>query len=134
MKSTCLQGREFPGFFPECRRLLGVFDLTATPSPSVKSSVRNGENQLHLSLERGRGYTPWVQCFAIWIPDEMRGKAAVDWFERIYRRFQEELGRIRIGCLPAKANRICSSGTGGKVRRNSYSGRRRSFGRGFVSG
>jgi membrane dipeptidase len=93
LKSTFLQGREIPGFFAQgCRRLLGVFDLhcdTITECEIQRQELR--ENQLHLSLERGRRYTPWAQCFAIWIPDEMRGNAAIDWFGRIYRRFQEEL-------------------------------------------
>ncbi len=36
--------------------------------------------ELHISLARGLRYTPWFQCFAIWIPDELRGQAAVDFF------------------------------------------------------
>lgn len=48
------------------------------------------KNTLHIDLERGNRYSPWMQCFAAWMPDENRGKAAQDVFEkmsRIYEKF-----------------------------------------------
>ena len=40
------------------------------------------ENERHLSIKRGKRYRTWFQCFAVWIPDSLRGEAA-------FRRFEE---------------------------------------------
>lgn len=48
------------------------------------------KNPLHIDLERGCRYSPWIQCFAAWMPDEHRGKAAQKVFEgmnRLYKSF-----------------------------------------------
>lgn len=48
------------------------------------------KNSLHIDLERGGQYSPWLQCFAAWMPDEHRGKAAQNVFEKmncLYKRF-----------------------------------------------
>lgn len=47
-------------------------------------------NDLQLSLERGLGNFPWIQCFAIWMPDEYRGPKAIDYFDRTYDTFKNE--------------------------------------------
>lgn len=47
--------------------------------------------ELHLSLERGKPYYPWVQCFAVWMPDELRGEKAVAYFDRIAAYFRKEM-------------------------------------------
>lgn len=36
------------------------------------------DNDLDISLKKGGKYNRWCQVFAIWIPDEYRGKAAVE--------------------------------------------------------
>ena len=41
-----------------------------------------GENRFHLDLKRGKRLDRWSQCFAVWIPDELRGKAAMALFDR----------------------------------------------------
>ncbi len=51
------------------------------------------DNDLHISLLRGKKYAPWFQCFAIWITDDRRGPAALDYFEAIYQNFQKEIAR-----------------------------------------
>ena len=43
-----------------------------------KSLVRS---DLQLDLERGRSFSRWAQCFAVWIPDELRGEEAVRYFD-----------------------------------------------------
>ncbi|MDD5953114.1 MAG: membrane dipeptidase [Oscillospiraceae bacterium] len=64
---------------------MNIFDLhcdTITACYDRRLSLQhNGE--LHLSLERGSRYDPWVQCFAVWIPDTLRGQAAVDYFTAV---------------------------------------------------
>lgn len=56
-----------------------------------KKSLFN--NDFHLSLHRGEKYFPWFQCFAIWITDDRRGKAATDYFDALLQKFMEEIER-----------------------------------------
>lgn len=42
--------------------------------------LEKGDGQL--SLERGKGFEKWVQTFAIFVPDEYRGQAAVSYYEK----------------------------------------------------
>ena len=70
---------------------IGLFDLhcdTITECSLQNQPLR--ENSLHLSLGRGRAYLPWIQCFAVWLPDEIRGAEAVGYFDRVLHRFQHE--------------------------------------------
>lgn len=50
------------------------------------------ENDLQLSLQRGKGCQPWIQCFAVWIPDECRERKAFSLFNRAVHKFQAEMG------------------------------------------
>lgn len=60
------------------------------------SLLRNGG---HLDLVRGRAFDPWVQGFALWIPDGVRGEAAWDLCRRMLdlarREEQRSEGEIR---------------------------------------
>lgn len=68
-----------------------VFDLHCdTITECCKRGLSLRENQeLHISLERGLRYTPWCQCFAIWIPDALRGQAALRFFDAVVAYFQQ---------------------------------------------
>ena len=50
------------------------------------------DNDAHISLARTAGFA-WCQCFAAFIPDEVRGDAAWSLFERVRRVWERELGR-----------------------------------------
>lgn len=50
------------------------------------------QNALHLSLERGMEYQPWAQCYAIWIPDDCRGRMASTLFNRAVNKLRAEVG------------------------------------------
>lgn len=55
---------------------------------------RNGilaSNDGHISLDRASYLTEYVQDFAIFIPDEYRGKAATDYFDRVYAYYKKQL-------------------------------------------
>ena len=68
------------------------FDLhcdTISECYNEKSSLYDGNQQI--SLVRGRKYSPWIQCFAIWIPDETRGQAALDYFDAVLLKLQYEI-------------------------------------------
>ncbi len=49
------------------------------------------KNNLHLDLERTKKIQEYTQVFAIWIPDELRGKDAVEYFDRIADYFHKEI-------------------------------------------
>lgn len=51
------------------------------------------ENRLALSLSKGQGFRRWCQTFALFIPDKYKGKAAVDFYERLLETYRTELSR-----------------------------------------
>ena len=51
------------------------------------------ENELHVNLEKARALDTFVQCYAVWIPDDLRGEAAFDRFCRVAKTFREEIDR-----------------------------------------
>lgn len=55
--------------------------------PGDRGLSRNGA---HLSLEKMQKFH-WAQCFAIFIPDEKRGREAVEYFERCYAFFRVQM-------------------------------------------
>lgn len=60
------------------------------------------ENPLHLDVRRAAVFDAWVQVFAIWIPDTLRGEDAWDYFERccaFYLQQTELCGLRRCGCF-----------------------------------
>lgn len=48
------------------------------------------ENPLHLDVRSASGLDAWVQVFAVWIPDTLRGDDAWDYFEQNYTFFAEQ--------------------------------------------
>lgn len=49
------------------------------------------ENDLHISLCKGEKLDKWAQLFAIWIPDDLRGGKAKEYFENVYENFKNEI-------------------------------------------
>jgi len=47
----------------------------------------------HLSLSKVPAGTRWIQCFAIFIPDRLRGQAAIDFFDRHTASFNAQMER-----------------------------------------
>ena len=45
----------------------------------------------HLSIEKTKGIRLWRQCFAIFIPDDQRGDAAISYYERHYHYFKKQM-------------------------------------------
>lgn len=48
------------------------------------------KNKLHISCDKAENYETWVQVFAVWMPDEIRGVQAWERFKNICRTFQKE--------------------------------------------
>ncbi len=51
------------------------------------------ENEMHISIRKGECLDRWCQFFAIWMPDEHRGQAAIDYFDRNYEFFCSQMDR-----------------------------------------
>lgn len=51
------------------------------------------KNDGHISLDRASFLTEYVQDYAIFIPDEYRGKAAVDYFDKVYAFYKNEMNK-----------------------------------------
>ncbi len=48
-------------------------------------------SDLHIDLCKGESLDKWKQIFAIWIPDDLRGEAALDYFKKVYENFCREI-------------------------------------------
>lgn len=48
-------------------------------------------NDLHIDLERGKNIDRWCQVFAIWMPDNLRGTPAKEYFNKVYTCFKKEI-------------------------------------------
>ena len=75
-------------------------------------------NHLHLDLSRGAEFSAWTQCFAIWIPDEMRGQQALDYFKAVHQTYVRECAQNKTLVTPciensdfARAERLGTCGT-----------------------
>lgn len=49
----------------------------------------------HLALSKVPAGTAWVQCFAVFVPDHLRGQAAIDFFDRHAASFQDQMERYK---------------------------------------
>ncbi|MBQ7541887.1 MAG: membrane dipeptidase [Clostridia bacterium] len=59
-------------------RFLDLHCDTVTECRKRRLSVKC--NPLHLDFDRGAAFSEWVQTFAVWIPDELRGDAAWSYY------------------------------------------------------
>lgn len=81
------------------------FDLhcdTITELEKKKESL--AKNSGHISLDRAEYFSEYVQDFAIFIPDEFRGKAATDYFDRVYAYYKKQLAENPISEYSEKKN------------------------------
>lgn len=72
------------------------FDLhsdTITECYSQNKSLT--KNDLHISLERGEYLEKWTQVFAIWIPDDIRGNDAEEYYGKVLSKYKEELKNVK---------------------------------------
>ena len=68
-----------------------LFDLhcdTLTACCDRGLSLR--ENQLEISLQKGAYLESWAQCFAVFIPDELRGEPAYDYYRRVVAYYHSQ--------------------------------------------
>lgn len=68
-----------------------LFDLHCdTLGECLKAGKSLFQNDMQLDVRRGLFLSPWVQCFAVWIPDEMRGSEALQFFDRAVQLLDQE--------------------------------------------
>lgn len=77
-------------FLQRRQTVLKLFDLHCDTLYESVSKDKSISDNLHISLDRGKIYRPWVQCFAIWIPDELRNERALDLCKRAYEKLVTE--------------------------------------------
>lgn len=69
-----------------------LFDLHCdTITELAKSKESIAKNNGHISLDRAGYLTEYVQDYAIFIPDEYRGKSAVDYFDSVYTYYKKQI-------------------------------------------
>ena len=54
------------------------------------------DNPLHLDLKRGSIFDAWVQTYAIWIPDTLRGDAAWQYYAENRDFFHRQSARYGV--------------------------------------
>lgn len=78
------------------------FDLHCdTITECCSHNVPLAKNNLHVDLERAGVFETYAQCYAVWIPDSIRGEEAFRRFCRVAERFSQEVERnaqILKGC------------------------------------
>jgi len=73
---------------------MNLFDLhcdTAGECFNKKQSLYDGD--LHINICKGKNLDKWAQLFAIWIPDELRGAQAREYFENVLLNFRNEISQ-----------------------------------------
>lgn len=69
-----------------------LFDLHCdTVGECFNKKIPLRSNDLHIDLCKGKSLDKWCQIFAIWIPDELRGADALDYFENVLLNFKKEM-------------------------------------------
>ncbi len=74
---------------------MAVFDLhsdTVTECFKLGKDLYDGIGHFNI---RDLPQEEWCQCFGIWIPDELRGQQAIDYYEKNRQYFLEQLKRYR---------------------------------------
>lgn len=69
-----------------------VFDLHCdTITECCKNCVSLYDNDMHLSLKRMEKFQKYIQIFAVWIRDEMRGEVARQYFDKVADYFYKQI-------------------------------------------
>ena len=75
------------------------FDLHCdTMTECAVKDILLAKNQLHVDLDRVKDWEHYVQCYAVWLPDSLRGKDAWQRFLQVAQRFSCEVERNQ-ACL-----------------------------------
>ncbi len=64
-----------------------------TAGECFNKKIPLADNNLHISMCKGELLDEWCQVFAVWIPDEFRGKSALDYFESVLKNHWREINK-----------------------------------------
>lgn len=82
------------------------FDLHCdTMTECAEKEIPLRKNHLHVDLDTAKDWAHYVQCYAVWLPDDLRGEAAWQRFLQVAGRFSEEIEKNQ-DCL----SRLCAPG------------------------
>lgn len=71
---------------------MNLFDLHCdTAGECFNRKMPLCDGNLHINLCKGAELDVWAQLFAIWIPDGLRGKNALEYFEKVLANFKNEI-------------------------------------------
>ena len=96
------------------------FDLHCdTMTECAQRDIPLRDNNLHVSLKTVEGWERYVQCYAVWLPDDLRGEPAWQRFLKVARRFSQEVQDNR-DCLtqlraPGDLDRLEREGRHGAI-------------------
>ena len=68
----------------------------------TENKTLNEKTGFHISVDRGKAYDRWIQCMAIWIPDEIRGNKAVELLNNAYSKLKYESKSYDINIIKSK--------------------------------
>ncbi|NLA76303.1 MAG: hypothetical protein GX851_00470 [Clostridiales bacterium] len=69
-----------------------IFDLHCDTIGECAANKKSlFDNDMHVSLKKASAFERYCQVFAVWIPDELRGRAAVEYFDRVSAFFYDEV-------------------------------------------
>ena len=57
----------------------------------VKEGGSLFDNDFQLAFGRNTGFEKWVQCLAIWIPDTLRGKSALEFYKTAVLKLKQDM-------------------------------------------
>ena len=80
------------------------------------SGVSLTDNGFHIDLNRLPRQWDWAQVFAVFVPDEFRGQAAVDYFERCAAAFGAELERQNAAIAAQRRSQVGSGDRSERIR------------------
>lgn len=73
---------------------MNLFDLHCdTAGECYNRSLPLLNSNLHTNLCKGKKLDKWAQLFAIWIPDELRGKEAEIYFKKAFLNLKSEISK-----------------------------------------
>ncbi|MBR4726362.1 MAG: membrane dipeptidase [Clostridia bacterium] len=69
-----------------------LFDLHCdTAGECLRQGIPLRDGDQHINLCKGKCLDTWAQCFAVWIPDALRGEAALEYCLRVAENFRREV-------------------------------------------
>lgn len=68
----------------------------------TENKTLNEKTGFHISVDKGKTYDSWIQCMAIWIPDEVRGSNAVGLLKNAHSKLINESRMYDIDIIKIK--------------------------------